>query len=138
MAIVDSGDCRSRPITGNKSDERRKSLHGGCEHIFANENRAILRGDSCAESLLLGFRASSEHSATNFSKDCNIHRLGSVILESFPDIFQAKVGRGNRDAQESCVRLFQMANKSRMTTNLHGSFGYNVFAKLVGVADKIA
>ena len=66
--IVDSGDCRSRPITGNNSDEQRNCLHGGCEHIFAKEKSAIFNGDSFTASFLLGFRATTEQSATNFSK----------------------------------------------------------------------
>jgi len=69
-AIVDSGDCRSRPITGNNSDELRNCLQGGCEHIFAKEKSAIFNGDSFTASFLLGFSATTEQSATNFSKAC--------------------------------------------------------------------
>jgi len=68
LAIVASGDCRSLPITGNNSDERRNCLHGRCAHIFANEKRAIFNGDSFTASFLMGFRATAEQSATNFSK----------------------------------------------------------------------
>lgn len=70
LAIVDSGDCRSCPITGNSFDERRNCRQGACAHIFAKENNAILRGDSFAASFLLGFKATAEQSATNFNKAC--------------------------------------------------------------------
>lgn len=68
MAIVDSGDWRSLPITGKSSEETRCCLHGRCAHIFASEKRAIFKGDSLTASFLLGFRATAEQSATNFSK----------------------------------------------------------------------
>ena len=66
--MVDSGDCRSLAITGKRSDERRNSLHGECAHILAREKGAIFKGDSCVASFLLGFNATTEQSATNFSK----------------------------------------------------------------------
>lgn len=84
--MIDSGDWRSLPIAGNKSDERRNCLQGECAHIFAKENRAILRGDSFTVSFLLGFRAITEQSATNFSKACkvwNTTQLYFIVLLSY-------------------------------------------------------
>lgn len=81
LAIIDSGDCRSCPITGNRFDERRNCRQGACAHIFAKENKAILRGDSFAASFLLGFKATAEQSATNFNKACKISLLIITGLE---------------------------------------------------------
>lgn len=70
LAMDDSGDCWSLPITGNKGDERMNCLQSGCAHIFAMEKRAIFKGDSLPESFLLGFNANTAQSEINFSRDC--------------------------------------------------------------------
>jgi len=69
LAMDDSGDCLSLPITGNNGDERMNCLQSGCAHIFARENRAILSGDSFPESFLPGFSADTAQSDINFSRD---------------------------------------------------------------------
>lgn len=74
--MVDSGDCRSRAITGNNSEDCRNCRQGVWAHIFANEKRAIFSGDSFTASFLLGFKASTEQSATNFIKACSIKLIG--------------------------------------------------------------
>ena len=68
--MLDSGDWRSRPITGNNSDERRNCRQVGYAHIFPSEKRAIFNGDSLMASFLLGFKATTEQSATNFNNAC--------------------------------------------------------------------
>lgn len=45
-------------------------LQSGWAHIFARENRAIFKGDSFAESFLLGFSANTAQSEINFRRDC--------------------------------------------------------------------
>lgn len=57
LAMDDSGDCWSFPITGNKGDERMNCLQSGWAHILAREKRAIFKGDSFVESFLVGFSA---------------------------------------------------------------------------------
>ncbi|KAF7825090.1 delta(24)-sterol reductase-like [Senna tora] len=70
LAICDSGDCCNLPTTGNKGDERRNCLQGECAHILAKEKRAIFKGESLAESFLLGFNAITEQSDISFRRAC--------------------------------------------------------------------
>lgn len=83
--MVDSGDCRRRPITGNNSDKRKNCRHGGWAHIFANENKAIFRGDSFTFSLLPGFKAITEQSATSLINACQeINQNKSLVYTALP------------------------------------------------------
>lgn len=81
LAIDDSGDCWSLPTTGNKGDERRNCLQGRCAHILAKEKRAIFKGDSLAESFLLGFNAITEQSEISFRRACRREKPGLHIYE---------------------------------------------------------
>ena len=75
LAISLSGDCRSCPMTGNNSDDRRNCLHGECAHIFDNEIRATFKGDSFAPGTR--FRGTTKHSATNFITACTTSKNNS-------------------------------------------------------------